>query len=82
MEPYRPYVDALVVDMLSRMEVHSTLTPDLKRELLGIPALDVHIEGRRTPLMVGVSQTTASLAKCFSGEVRKIVYPSFPCSKV
>jgi CRISPR-associated protein Cas1 len=27
--------------------------------------------------MVALSQTTASLAKCFNGEIRKIVYPEF-----
>ena len=35
----------------------------------------VGIQGRRSPLMVAVSQTTASLYKCFNGELRKIIYP-------
>ena len=46
--------------------------------LLSIPVLDVIIEGKRSPLMIAASQTTASLAKCFYGEIRKISYPEFP----
>lgn len=75
MEPYRPYIDALVVDICRKGLVSDTLTTDLKRELLQIPTLDVVIGGRRSPLMVAVAQTTASLYKCYSGELRKISYP-------
>lgn len=75
MEPYRPYIDALVVDICHKGLVSDTLTTDLKRELLQIPTLDVVIGGRRSPLMVAVAQTTASLYKCYSGELRKISYP-------
>jgi hypothetical protein len=51
------------------------LSKDIKAELLSIPTLDVVVGGKRSPLMVAVSQTTASLYKCFSGELRKIAYP-------
>ena len=51
------------------------MTKELKIQLLGIPTLEVRIDGKRSPLMVAVSQTTASLYKCFSGEVRRIAYP-------
>jgi len=33
------------------------------------------IDGQRSPLMIAVGQTTASLYKCFTGELRKILYP-------
>lgn len=75
MEPYRPYVDKLVVDIVGKFGYPEELTTDLKRELLVIPTLDVVITGQRSPLMVAVAQTTASLYKCFSGEIRKIAYP-------
>ena len=51
------------------------LTKDLKAELLQIPVLDVVISGKKSPLMIAVSTTTSSLQKCYSGELRKIVYP-------
>lgn len=75
MEPYRPYVDRLVYDITEQYGVDIELSKDIKAELLSIPTLDVVIAGKRSPLMIGVSQTTASLYKCFSGELRKIAYP-------
>lgn len=75
MEPYRPYVDRLVYDIAVQYGADVELSKDIKTELLSIPTLDVVISGKRSPLMVGVSQTTASLYKCFSGELRKIAYP-------
>ena len=75
MEPFRPYVDRLVYDITEQYGVDVELSKDIKAELLSIPTLDIVIGGKRSPLMVGVSQTTASLYKCFSGELRKIVYP-------
>lgn len=76
MEPYRPYIDKLVYDMVLKNGVENIdLTRDIKQQLLAIPTLDVTISGKRSPLMVGVSQTTASLYKCFNGELRRITYP-------
>lgn len=75
MEPYRPYVDRLVYDITEQYGVDVELSKDIKSELLSIPTLDIVIGGKRSPLMVGVAQTTASLYKCFSGELRKIAYP-------
>lgn len=75
MEPYRPYVDELVYNIVKEYGKYDELTKDLKTILLGIPTLEVLINGKRSPLMIAVSQTTASLYKCFSGEVRRIVYP-------
>lgn len=75
MEPYRPYVDKLVVKLFDNGDTSDEITTDIKRELLSIPALDVVINGQRSPLMIAATQTTASLAKCFNGELRKIIYP-------
>lgn len=75
MEPYRPYVDELVIDLMARVGDYSELTRDIKAELLVIPSIDVVIDGKRSPLMIAVRQTTSSLYKCFSGEMRKISYP-------
>lgn len=75
MEPYRPYVDELVVSYTDENGCPDELTPDIKRVMLSIPVLDVRISGQRSPLMLATGQTTASLARCFSGESRKLVYP-------
>lgn len=75
MEPYRPYVDELVVGYTDEYGYPDELTPDIKRVMLSIPVLDVRINGQRSPLMLAAGQTAASLARCFSGENRKLVYP-------
>ena len=76
MEPYRPYVDEYVYQLIQKHGLPPEELPKAwKAELLLIPTLDVVIGGKKSPLMVGVSQTTASLYKCFSGEMRKVAYP-------
>ena len=75
MEPYRPYVDRLVMELCERYGECEELSRELKVELLKIPVLDVVINNKRSPLMVAVSTTTASLQRCYAGEIRKIVYP-------
>ena len=75
MEPYRPFVDKVIIDLL-KQGFGTNLSPMMKQKLLALPTEEVLIDGTRRPLMVAVSQTTASLAKCFNGELRKIIYPS------
>lgn len=76
MEPYRPYVDELVYSIVKDKGINNLdLSKEVKAQLLSIPTLDVVIGGKRSPLMVAVTQTTASLYKCFTGELRRIAYP-------
>lgn len=75
MEPFRPFVDSLVLDIAKGNPEMEDLTPDLKKQLLQIPVIDIIIDDKSSPLMVGVQRTTASLASCFEGVSRKILYP-------
>lgn len=75
MEPYRPYVDGLVLDIMCLTNDYSELTKEIKIRLLSIPVLDTTIGGKKSPLMIATQQTTASLYKCFNGEQRRVVYP-------
>jgi len=77
MEPYRPFVDKLVVEIEDNGDDMQELSKEIKIKLLNIPVLDVEINGQRSPLMIAAAQTTASLAKCYLGESRKIAYPEF-----
>ncbi|MFZ1529878.1 MAG: type II CRISPR-associated endonuclease Cas1 [Ferruginibacter sp.] len=77
MEPYRPFVDRLVWEIVRLNGKYLEMTPEMKKQLLGIPVLDVIINGEKSPLMVAAQKTTASLARCFEGGPRKIAYPSF-----
>ena len=78
MEPYRPFVDKLVCGIIRSNGKFLEMTQAMKKELLSIPAMDVIIDGQKSPLMNAVQRTTASLAKCFEGDSRRILYPSFP----
>ncbi len=75
MEPYRPFVDMLVCDMIDINEPAFEITPTIKKQLLTLPAIDVCVENQKSPLMNAVQKTTASLAKCFEGKSRKLLYP-------
>jgi len=73
MEPFRPFVDKLVVEMFDNGIIE--INKDAKAKLLTVPVLDVKLNGQRSPLMIAAGLTTSSLYKCFSGESRKIMYP-------
>jgi len=77
MEPYRPFVDELVLLIAKENPELEELTPDIKKQLLQIPVTDIIIDGKSSPLMVGCQRTTASLASCFEGSSRKILFPEF-----
>jgi CRISPR-associated protein Cas1 len=75
MEPYRPFVDKVVCQIIRGNGKFLEMTPSMKKALLEVPAMDVTIDEQKSPLMNAVQRTTASLAKCFEGKGRKILYP-------
>lgn len=75
MEPYRPYVDQIVLRIIDNGENFLELGTSIKSQLLGIATVDVQFEKGKSPLMVGLQSTTSSLAKCYEGVIRKINYP-------
>jgi len=76
MEPYRPYIDQNVWELVQAgCSGQEDLSMELKSELLDTLTCDIIIGDKKRPLMVGLSETTASLARCFKGEDRKIKYP-------
>lgn len=77
MEPYRPFVDAIVCNITNDGEEQPELTPDVKKNILEIATNDVLINGEKSPLMVAMQRTTASLSKCFDGKLKQINYPEF-----
>lgn len=78
MEPYRPFVDVIVRGIVDETSAVENLTKELKAKLLWLPNVDVIIDENKSPLMIATQRTAASVAKCFSGEQRKILYPEFP----
>ncbi|WP_430809927.1 MULTISPECIES: type II CRISPR-associated endonuclease Cas1 [unclassified Carboxylicivirga] len=77
MEPYRPYVDDVVYGLWRSGTQELILEKQTKAQLLKTLSCDVQIGKLKRPLMVALSITTASMARCFNGEEKKISYPNF-----
>lgn len=75
MEPFRPYVDMVVLAIVNDEPEAEELTPLVKRKLLSVASVNVTIDKKSSPLMVGMQRTTASLMKCFEGKAKKLLYP-------
>ncbi|HRH70837.1 MAG TPA: type II CRISPR-associated endonuclease Cas1 [Flavobacteriales bacterium] len=76
MEPYRPLVDQVVAGIvLGRPLDRPELDQTTKIDLLRIPTLDVDMDGKTRPLMVAVSETTASLARAYLGADNQLALP-------
>lgn len=73
MEPYRPYVDQLVVEMVQSGQ--NTLTIETKQRLLSVLFVDVRFDDLTRPLQMGLSITTASLVRCLRGESKRLELP-------
>lgn len=78
MEPYRPFVDRLVMDHIREYGLSNELDKQTKAHLLGVLTMDTLMEDRQRPLMLSLSESTSSLASCFLGETKRIKYASFP----
>lgn len=75
MEPYRPFVDFIVRKIMDKTSAIENVTQELKVQLLKLPTVDVLLNGEQSPLMIATQRTAASLAKCYLGESKKILYP-------
>lgn len=75
MEPYRPFVDENVIELVESGQDLEILTPDIKRILLEIPALEVAMEDENRRLMDAASVTASSLRRCLMREEKKVNYP-------
>lgn len=75
MEPYRPFVDLAVWELWQTGQYGDELSTDLKKELLNIMTMDVSIGNKKRPLLTALSETSASLSRCFMRNSKKISYP-------
>lgn len=75
MEPYRPIIDMVVINLVKNQGLNEDIPLEIKKVLLQIPAMDVMLNGEKSPLMLATQRTAVSLVKCFEGEHRKLLYP-------
>jgi CRISPR-associated protein Cas1 len=77
MEPFRPFVDEIVYDLVAKYGVNTDIPKEIKTEFLKIPAIDVLLDGEKSPLMNATQRTAVSLVRCFNREQKKLLYPEF-----
>ena len=75
MEPFRPYVDSWVHNMPPEF-YQPVLTPDGKKQVLGLLTLDVVIEKKTSPLWNAIQTSVNSLVGVFQGSQRKLAVPN------
>jgi len=80
MEPYRPFVDKIVHDLVAEHGINTDIPKEIKTALLKIPVIDVSINDETSPLMIATQRTAVSLVKCFNGEQKKLLYPNLSSS--
>lgn len=73
MEPYRPYVDQIVYELCR--EDKTELNTETKQRLLRVMFIDTEVNGVTRPLEIALTLTSASLARCFSGEEKELSLP-------
>lgn len=77
MEPYRPWVDAQVLKFIAQGQPLTGLNSEVKAGFLNLAYADSKTEMGLRPLQTAMEQTTASLAQCFLGQSRTLVYPEW-----
>lgn len=82
-EPLRPFVDIRVFSILKEMvpdadgsEPEITLSRDVKRDILGLLAEDCMFDGRKSPLLVALSNYAASVKQVMMSEADRPLIPT------
>lgn len=75
MEPYRPYVDEVVYGLMLQDKLE--INKETKAELINVLYADTYFTKVMRPLQVGLTRTSASLAKCYAKETMSLCLPFF-----
>lgn len=76
MEPYRPYIDLKVYRLVREAPAAPDIDRTTKQALLGAFNDIVEVGGRRTPLLLALHATAASLCDSFAGNKRSLALPA------
>ena len=76
MEPYRPFADLAVMELVDRGEL--SITKESRAHLRTLLAQDTLISKLTRPLLIAISITTSSLARVYSGGAKTLVLPRIP----
>lgn len=76
MEPYRPFADIAVMELIDKGDL--SLTKEVRSKLRELTAQDVRMGKVLRPLQIAITLTTASLAEVFTGDKKKLILPRIP----
>lgn len=76
MEPYRPFADLAVMELVDSGE--PSITKESRAHLRTLLAQDTLISKLKRPLLIAISITTSSLARVYSGGAKTLVLPRIP----
>ena len=74
MEPFRPWVDHTVIELLQK-NADAEVNQQTKKSLLALPAVGVIHAKRKMPLMVACHYLIADFKRALTGEIKKLRYP-------
>lgn len=77
MEPYRPFVDELVLELMATEPQADYLSRPAREHLLQVIYRDVRFRQEKSVLAVAVMQTTQSLCRCFDGKSKRLEFAEF-----
>jgi CRISP-associated protein Cas1 len=77
MEPFRPFADAIVHQIVTSKKPYETLTKEHKGRLMMLSTVDVKIKRERSPLLNATHLVATSLTKAFEEGNRKLTLPEF-----
>jgi len=72
-EPYRPFVDEAVYQLLSNNCIE--LSKNVKAKLISVLYADVFFKRTSRPLELGLTFTTSSLTRCLIKEDKELLLP-------
>lgn len=78
LEPYRPFIDLIVVENFEKMENSLILNKEHKNLLLTQIYADCKIGEINHPIQVAMQITANSIAKYYLGEINTLFLPKFP----
>lgn len=81
MEPFRPWVDFKVCQMLAENN-HIEIKTETKRGLLSLLSQPVEMQGLTMPMMVSCHYLTATLKRAFQDKTIKLDYPVLKASEI
>ncbi len=75
MEPYRPFIDEVVIEIIIKNKGETELTKTIKAEICKSLTCDTTFGEYRRPMLMSIQESTASLANCFLDNTSIIKYP-------